>query len=162
MAFIVALRTCQDQLRQPKWQGSGNITRRSKSQDSPKSGVRIDNGFSLIFFLGPRPRHMDIPRLGVKSELPAYTTATATWDPSLIFDLHHSSQRHQSLTHWARPGIEPTSSRMLVGFANCWATMGTPLSSLDTTLFPLYSKKFSEHAVKNSKWIGFFCLPFVS
>ena len=42
---------------------------------------------------------MDIPRLGVKSELQmrAYTTATATatWDPNLICNLHHSSRQHQ-------------------------------------------------------------------
>ena len=33
---------------------------------------------------------MEVPRLGVKSEvqLPAYTTATVTWDPSLVCDLH--------------------------------------------------------------------------
>ena len=33
-------------------------------------------------FLGPHPWHMEVPRLGVKSELepPTYTTATATWD----------------------------------------------------------------------------------
>ena len=31
-----------------------------------------------------------------------------------------------SLTHWARPEIEPTSSWMLVRFVNCWATTGTP------------------------------------
>ena len=31
-----------------------------------------------------------------------------------------------SLTHWARPGIKPLSSWMLVGFTNHWATMGTP------------------------------------
>ena len=33
-----------------------------------------------------------------------------------------------SLTHWARPGIEPTSSWILGGFINCWATMGNSLS----------------------------------
>ena len=32
----------------------------------------------------------------------------------------------RSLTHWARPGIEPASSWMLVGLVNCWAMMGTP------------------------------------
>ena len=31
-----------------------------------------------------------------------------------------------SLTHWARPGIEPVSSWMLVRFANLWARTGTP------------------------------------
>ena len=35
---------------------------------------------------------MKVPRLGVKSELllPAYTTATAIWDPSYICELIHS------------------------------------------------------------------------
>ena len=39
---------------------------------------------------------MEVPRLGVELELPlpACTTATATLDPSLIFDLHHSSRQH--------------------------------------------------------------------
>ena len=31
-----------------------------------------------------------------------------------------------SLTHWARPGMEPASSWMPVRFINHWATMGTP------------------------------------
>ena len=36
---------------------------------------------------------MEVPRLGVYLELqlPAYTTATATPDPSHVCDLHHSS-----------------------------------------------------------------------
>ena len=38
---------------------------------------------------------MKVPRLEVESELklPAYTTATATWDPSCVCGLHHSSQQ---------------------------------------------------------------------
>ena len=32
-----------------------------------------------------------------------------------------------SLTHWVRPGIKPTSSWILVGFVNHWATMGIPV-----------------------------------
>ena len=46
-----------------------------------------------------RLQHMEIPRLGVKLELrlPVYTTATATPDPSLIFDLHRSLWQHQIL-----------------------------------------------------------------
>ena len=36
---------------------------------------------------------MEVPRVGVKSELqlPAYTTTTATPDPSHVCDLYHSS-----------------------------------------------------------------------
>ena len=51
----------------------------------------------FLLFLGPLPRHMEVPRLGVKSELQpqAYARATATWDLSLIFSLHHSSWQHQ-------------------------------------------------------------------
>ena len=42
---------------------------------------------------------MEVPRLGVQSELqlPVYTTAIAMLDPSCIFDLHRSSRQHQVL-----------------------------------------------------------------
>ena len=42
---------------------------------------------------------MEVPRLGVERrlQLPAYTIATATPDPSRIWDLHHSSQQCQML-----------------------------------------------------------------
>ena len=42
---------------------------------------------------------MEVPKLGVEWEvqLPAYTTATATPDPSLIFNLHHSFRQHKIL-----------------------------------------------------------------
>ena len=44
-------------------------------------------------------QHMEIPRLGIKSELQplAYTTAKAMPDPSCVYDLHHSSWQHQVL-----------------------------------------------------------------
>ena len=50
----------------------------------------------VVVFLGPYPQHMEVPRIGVESglQLPAYTTATATWDPSLVCDVHHNSQQH--------------------------------------------------------------------
>ena len=42
--------------------------------------------FLFFFFLGPQLWHMEVPRLGLKSELQllAYTTGTATRDPSHI------------------------------------------------------------------------------
>ena len=45
-------------------------------------------------------QHMEVPRLGFKSELqlPAYTIATATPDPSHICDLHHSSWQRRILS----------------------------------------------------------------
>ena len=51
----------------------------------------------LSFFLGLHLRHMEVLRLGVKSELqlPTYDKATAMPDLSSVCDLHHSSQQHQ-------------------------------------------------------------------
>ena len=37
-----------------------------------------------------------------------------------------------SLTHWAKPGILPASSWILVGFVNRWAMKGTPRTYLYT------------------------------
>ena len=51
----------------------------------------------VCVFLGPHLRHMEVPRLGVKSELQLSACATATRDPSRVCDLHHSSQQHQIL-----------------------------------------------------------------
>ena len=42
-------------------------------------------------------QHMEVSRLGVESEpqLPAYDTATETWDLNQVYDLHHSSRQCQ-------------------------------------------------------------------
>ena len=55
--------------------------------------------FFFFSFLGPHQWHMEVPRLGVESELqlPAYTTAIATRDLSHIYNLHLSSQQRQIL-----------------------------------------------------------------
>ena len=57
-----------------------------------KGGTRLD-----LFFLGPYLWHMEVPSLGVESELQlaAYTTATATWDPSRLCNLYHSPWQRQ-------------------------------------------------------------------
>ena len=57
--------------------------------------------FVLFFFflclLGPHQRHMEVPRLGVESELQPPAYATAMPDLSLICDPHHSSQQRRIL-----------------------------------------------------------------
>ena len=65
-------------------------------------------------FLGLHFRHREVPRLGVKLELQLPTTATATATASVIYTTAHCNAG--SLTHWARPWIEPASSWMLVRF----------------------------------------------
>ena len=83
-----------------------------------RAGVFV---FVFFCFLGPHMQHVEVPRLGVKSELqlPASATATATLDPSLVCSVHHSSQQCGSLTHRAKPGIEPITSRILMRFVTC-------------------------------------------
>ena len=51
--------------------------------------------FCLLSFAGQQPWHMEVPRQGVQLELqlPAYTTATKTWDLGRVCDLHHNSQQ---------------------------------------------------------------------
>ena len=53
----------------------------------------------IFCFLGQHLQHMEVPRLGVESELqlPACATATATGDPSRVCNLHHRSWKHQIL-----------------------------------------------------------------
>ena len=71
---------------------------------------------------------MAIPRLGVKLELQlmAYITVTATWDPAK--SVTYTTANAGCFTHWAGPGIEPTSSWIVVGFLTHWAIRGTPYS----------------------------------
>ena len=46
----------------------------------------------FVFFLGSHPWHMEVPSLGTEElQVSAYTTATATPDPSRVCDLHHGS-----------------------------------------------------------------------
>ena len=70
----------------------------------------------FFFFWGSHLWHIDVSRPGVELELqlPAYATATATWDPSCICDLHCSCNDRASI-HWTRPGSKPASSQTL-----CW------------------------------------------
>ena len=72
---------------------------------------------------------MEVPRLEVESDLqlPVYTTATATWDPSHVYDLHHSSQQCWILN----PLIEARDLTWILmdtsQIAFHWATTGTPI-----------------------------------
>ena len=80
-------------------------------------GHKISN-FTLFCLLRPHRKHIDVPRLGVESELhlPAYTTARANpiRAESATYTTAHRNSRF--LTHWSRPGIEPVSSWILVRF----------------------------------------------
>ena len=73
---------------------------------------------------------MEVPRLGVKSEMQLPATATATRDLSHICDLYHSSQQHQipNLLSEGRDQILVLMDTSQVHY--CWAMMGTPMVGL--------------------------------
>ena len=80
---------------------------------------------------------MDIPKLGVKSELqlPATTTATAILDSSPSSTYTAAQGNAGSLTHWARPGIELTSLWILVGFISAASPRELPVATLKSILY---------------------------
>ena len=54
-----------------------------KSMQKKSLMQKMPKFFFSFFFLGPHLWHMEVPKLGIKSEpqLPAYVTAVATPDP---------------------------------------------------------------------------------
>ena len=100
----------------------------------------------------------------------AYGSSQARgWNGTVATGLHHSHSNAGSelsvsyttahgsagsLIHWARPGIEPATSWMLVRFVNQWATTGTP-----PTLFSLFHLKNDSWEFPSwlAKW-GWWCL----
>ena len=73
---------------------------RTTASRCPSPAARAAAAFFFFsLFLWLHLWHMEVPRLGVESELqlPAYTTATATPEPSRVFDLHHGSRQRQIL-----------------------------------------------------------------
>ena len=79
--------------------------------------------FIFIFFLGPYLGHMEVPRLGVESELQLQVYATATALPALrpFCDLHCSLQQCWVLTRLIKDRNGTTSSQTI-----CWVL--NPLS----------------------------------
>ena len=79
---------------------------------------------------GPQPQQS-----GIQATFVTYTTA-------------HGNTG--SLTQWERPGIEPTSSWILVGFVNRWVMKGTP------ELSPCWHMMFHTHGMcppKTGFWV---------
>ena len=97
---------------------------------------------------------MEVPRLGVESELrlPAYTTATAMWDPGHNCDPHHSSEQCQILNPLSK-ARDPTLNLMVTSQIRfCCTTTGTPISLLlnltnALSLQAIYISEFVEQAL---------------
>ena len=82
--------------------------------------------FFFFWFLGLHLRHMEVPRLGIESELQLPASTTATPDPSSVCSLHHSSQQRWILNPLSeardRTHILMDTSRVHY----CLAMTGTP------------------------------------
>ena len=61
--------------------------------------------------------------------------AIVTQGLSCVCGLHTAHDNAGSLTHWARPGIVPASSWMLVRFVDCWAMTGTPVFIFNAVMY---------------------------
>ena len=99
----------------------------------------------FFFFLGGHLQHMEVPRLGIQSELQlsAYTTATATlWDPRYICDLDHSSWQWRILNPLSKARDQTWVLLIVDRVCYCWARMGTPRT-------PLLNRAFLKTLPKN-------------
>ena len=87
------------------------------------SSTRLRSLHTILFvylfgFLGPHPWHMKVARLGSNQSYSCWPKPQS-WQRqiramSVIYATAHDNAR--SLTHWAGPGIDPTSSWILVRF----------------------------------------------
>ena len=83
----------------------------------------------FLFFLGPHPLQMEVPRRGVSLELqlPAYTPAAAMPDPSLVCDLYHSSREHWIFNPLNEARDRTCTFMVPSQIRFCCTTAGTPL-----------------------------------
>ena len=105
----------------------------------------------VCLFLGPHPWHLEVPRLAVESELqlPAYATGTATQDPSLICDLHHSSGQRWILNLLSEARDQTCDLMVPSQIRFHCTTMGTPESLLWKR--PLSSILYSKELLRDER-----------
>ena len=76
--------------------------------------------FKKIFFLWPPLWHIEVPRLGVKLKLQLRATPQPQqhWIQATSATYVKACSNTGSLTHWARPGVKPTSLQRPCGVLN--------------------------------------------
>ena len=111
----------------------------------------IPVSFFSFFCLGPHPRHMEVPPLGVELELwlLAYTIATGTPDPSLVWDLHCRSWQCRILNPLS--GARDQTHIFMDTGGVCYhsATMGAPPVSILTEVCFSFILHITLHIHKN-------------
>ena len=111
--------------------------------------------FFFLLFRATPVRHMELPRAGVEMELQllAYTTATATPDPSYFYDPQHSSQQHQILNPLSKARDQTCNLLVPSRIHFHCATTGTPrpysrCSRRWTMMFPISSSLYWGRGLK--------------
>jgi len=95
------------------------------SEDN-KKGFSFFLFLFFLFFFRAEPTAYRVSQARGPIRATAYTTATATQDPSHICDLHHSSQQCQILNPLSK-ARDPTRNLMVPSQIHfCCATTGTP------------------------------------
>ena len=84
---------------------------------APMSWPRFFFFFFFFVFLGSHWQHMEVPRVGVKSELQPQPQQQQIGSTSVTYSTAHGHAR--SFTHWARPGMEPSTLWFLDSFLLC-------------------------------------------
>ena len=103
-------------------------TARHEDSSCSTSLSKLDILSLLFCFLGPHLCHMEVPRLGVKSE--PQLPATAMWDLSHVCNLHHSSWQCWILSPLSEARDQ---TRILMGTSQIrfqCTTTGTPIFSV--------------------------------
>ena len=103
----------------------------------------VSSFFLSAFFFSAVPLHMDIPRLGIESELqlPPYASTTATPDPCYICNLHHSAQQCQILNPLSRARVWIHILMHTSRVHDHWATRELQGSFLFTNGYPEFVGK---------------------
>ena len=149
-------------LSSPVFQGEPPCPSPCQHSSSWNSGL-----LSFFFpFLGPHLQHREVPKQGIELELqlPAYDTATARATPHLSCTVTYASvcSNAGSLTHCARPGIEPASSPTLYQVLNPLSPTGTPSGLLfgSLCLFSLLFPNPGPHAAVSNFLFSFYFFAF--
>ena len=92
----------------------------------------------FFFFLWPHLWHLEVPKPGIVSSLQLLAWATAMVTPDLTCICSSACCDAGSLTHWARPRIQPISSQMLYQFFNLVSHKGNSHVSFQIMIFSGY------------------------